>query len=147
MRLILQRVSKAKVTKQETGEIVGQINNGLFCLLGIKRGDTQLQADELINKLIKLRIMADDNQKMNRTVADVEGKFLIVSQFTLHANTKDGNRPSFIDAEEPEKAKILYKYFVDKLRESSVEVQTGSFGDYMNIEVNLDGPVTIILEG
>lgn len=146
MRLVIQRVSKASVTKVQNGEVMGAIEKGLFVLVGFKKGDNKNQADLLAEKLVKMRIMADESQKMNKTVSEVNGKFLVVSQFTLYANTKDGNRPSFIDAEEPVKARQLYEYFVAKLRELGAVVETGSFGDYMKIDTTLDGPVTIILE-
>lgn len=139
MKVVIQRVNSAKVNKAKIGK-------GLFVLLGIKKGDTQKQADELVNKILKLRIMADEAGKMNLSIQDVKQEVLLVSQFTLYANTKDGNRPSFIDAEEPNKAKLLYDYMVEKLKESGLNIQTGSFGDYMKIEAELDGPVTIVIE-
>lgn len=144
MRLVVQRVEKASV--EAGGRVVGEINQGLFVLLGIKKGDTEKQADSLVEKLVKLRIMADENDKMNLSVKDINSQILIVSQFTLYANTKDGNRPSFLDAEDPKKAKELYKYFVEKLQENNIGTQTGSFGEYMKIKTDLDGPVTIVLE-
>ena len=107
MKLVIQRVLKAKVTKKENNNVVGEINKGLFTgntgqalliLLGIKKGDTKKQVDELVSKLIKLRIMSDQNSKMNLSVIDTKSEVLVVSQFTLYANTKDGNRPSFIEA-------------------------------------------------
>lgn len=146
MKIVLQRVKSAKVTKQEDQKVVGKIQHGLFLLLGIKKGDTEKQADELVNKIIKFRVISDKNKKMNLSVKDSKSEILLVSQFTLYANTKDGNRPSFIDAEEPSKAKFLYKYMANRLKESGLNIQTGSFGDYMKIECELDGPVTIILE-
>lgn len=146
MKLIVQRVTHASVTKKDTNVVIGKIGHGLFVLLGIKKTDTQKQADELVTKLVKLRIMADESQKMNLSILDTTKQILVVSQFTLYANTKDGNRPSFIDAEEPNKAKALYEYFVNKLREFGLKIETGSFGDYMNINASLDGPVTLILE-
>ena len=146
MKLVIQRVSRASVTVKETNEIVGKINKGLFILLGIKKGDTKEKISELIEKISKLRIMADENNKMNLSVLDTKSEILLVSQFTLYANTKDGNRPSFIEAEEPKKAKELYEYFVKRLREKGIKVETGSFGDYMEISCILDGPVTINLE-
>lgn len=146
MKVILQRVNSAKVTKVETNKVVGEIQKGLFVLLGIKKGDTEKQVDEIVNKILKLRVMSDVQKKMNLSVKDTNSEILLVSQFTLYANTKDGNRPSFIDAEEPKRARALYEYFTAKLRKSDVKVQTGSFGDYMKIEAELDGPVTIILE-
>jgi D-tyrosyl-tRNA(Tyr) deacylase len=146
MKVVIQRVSSAKVTKKDTSEVVGQIGNGLFLLLGVKKGDTKEKADEIVNKILKLRIMSDDNGKMNLSIIDTKSEILLVSQFTLLANTKDGNRPSFIDAEEPAKAKEMYEYIVNKLKESGNKVETGSFGNYMEIETVLDGPVTIVLE-
>lgn len=146
MKVIVQRVKSAKVTRQEDNKIVGEIKSGLFLLLGIKKGDTEKQVDELVNKILKLRVMSDENDKMNLSVQDTKCEILLVSQFTLYANTKDGNRPSFVTAEEPTKAKILYQYMFDKLKESNLNIQTGSFGDYMRIETELDGPVTIVIE-
>lgn len=144
MRIVVQRVKTASVEAE--GEVVGEINRGLFVLLGIKKGDTKKQVDFLVEKLVKLRIMADENGKMNLSVKDANSSILVVSQFTLYAKTKDGNRPSFLDAENPERAKKLYKYFVEKLREKEIDVETGSFGNYMTIKTKLDGPVTIVLE-
>ncbi len=146
MRLIIQRVNKATVKVVNTSEISGKINKGLFVLVGIKKGDTAKQAEELANKLVKLRIMADEQDKMNLSVKDINGEILAVSQFTLYANTKDGNRPSFIDAELPEKAKVIYEHFVKTLKNLGVKTEIGSFGNYMKIDTELDGPVTIILE-
>lgn len=142
MRLVIQRVNRASVKVVETGKIAGKIEKGLFILVGVKKGDTVKQAEELANKLVKLRVMADENDKMNL----VAREFLVVSQFTLYANTKDGNRPSFIEAELPEKAKKIYEFFVEKLKELDVDVKIGSFGNYMKIDCELDGPVTINLE-
>ncbi len=149
MKVVVQRVKSAKVTRQEDNKVVGEIKSGLFLLLGIKKGDTEKQVDELVNKVLKLRVMSDENDKMNLSVQDTKSEILLVSQFTLYANTKDGNRPSFIEAEEPTKAKILYEHFIEKinyLRPSGPMAQRGSFGDYMKIEAELDGPVTIVLE-
>ncbi len=146
MKLVIQRVNRAKVTVVETSKIAGEIEKGLFVLVGIKKGDTPKQAEELANKLIKLRVMADENEKMNLSVKDMGGKILAVSQFTLYANTRDGNRPSFIDAELPDKARGMYEHFVKTLKSLGVETEIGSFGDYMKIDTELDGPVTIILE-
>lgn len=147
MRLVIQRVNKAAV------DIAGQIEKGLFVLVGVKKGDTKNQAEALASKLLKLRVMADAQDKMNLNIIDLpagrqvqRASILAVSQFTLYAGTSGGNRPSFINAELPEKAKEIYNYFVEKLRESGVKVETGSFGDYMKIDIELDGPVTIILE-
>lgn len=146
MKIVIQRVKSAKVTRQEDDKVVGEIKNGLFLLLGIKKGDTEKKVDELVNKILKLRIMADNNGKMNLSVVDTKSEILLVSQFTLYANTRDGNRPSFIDAEEPDKAKLLYEYMVKKFKESGLKIEIGSFGDHMSIDCVLDGPVTIVLE-
>jgi len=142
--LVIQRVNSAQVSAN--GKVVGEIGKGLFVLVGFKKGDDKNHVDKLAEKLIKLRIMADENKKMNNTVNESNGKFLIVSQFTLYANTKDGNRPSFLESQEPEKALVLYNYFVEKMRYFKAKVETGIFGEYMNIKLDLDGPVTIALE-
>jgi len=144
MRLVVQRVEKAKVIKVEDDSIAGEIGKGLLVLVGFKKGDREKEVEVLAAKLSKLRVMSDAQEKMNLSVNKVDGKMLIVSQFTLHADTKDGNRPSFINAEDPQKAEKLYKFFVAKLKELGVEIETGSFGDYMKIKVVLDGPVTIL---
>lgn len=160
MRLVVQRVSKAKVTTKkdlpagrQVRKVVGEIGKGLFVLLGIKKEDTEKSVELLANKLLKLRVMSDEQDKqslagkagkMNLSVKDSGGEILVVSQFTLHADVSGGNRPSFINAEEPSKAKKLYELFISKLRELGIKVETGSFGDYMEIETILDGPVTIL---
>ena len=144
MRLVIQRVKNASV--KASGTVVGEITKGLFVLVGIKKGDTEKSAEELAEKLSKLRVMADKEDKMNLSVRDVGGEILVVSQFTLYADTKGGNRPSFIQAGEPETAKKIYEHFISQLREKGIKVETGSFGDYMEISAELDGPVTILLE-
>lgn len=144
MKLVVQRVGRAKVTRVSDKKVVGQIDNGLFVLVGFKRGDTEKDIETLSVKLSKLRVMSDGEEKMNLSVADVNGKILLVSQFTLYADTSGGNRPSFINAEEPQKARILYELLVEKLIELGIPVEIGSFGDHMEIEALLDGPVTII---
>lgn len=146
MRLIIQRVSSSKVVRVKDDKTVGEIKQGLFVLLGIKKGDTKKEADTFVEKLSKLRVMSDKNDKMNLSVKDVNAKILVVSQFTLYADTTGGNRPSFVNAEDPQKAKELYEYFIGSLRAKNIEVETGSFGDYMKIDAKLDGPVTIIYE-
>lgn len=146
MRLVIQRVKKASVGVIKTDKIAGEIDNGLFVLVGVKKGDTRKDAEILAQKLAKLRIMADADEKMNLSLKDVDGKALVVSQFTLIADTSGGNRPSFINAAEPKEAKDIYEYFLAKVKELGIEVETGSFGDFMKIEAILDGPVTIILE-
>ena len=147
MRLVVQRVEKAKVqrlSQDKSWDTVGEIGKGLFVLVGFKKGDTEKDIDLLAAKLSKLRVMSDAEDKMNLSISDVDGKVLVVSQFTLYADTSGGNRPSFIDAEEPSTAKELYEFFITKLKELGLDIQTGSFGDYMKIETILDGPVTII---
>jgi D-tyrosyl-tRNA(Tyr) deacylase len=144
MRLVVQRVEKAKVISVETDKVLGEIGIGLFVLVGIKKGDSENEVGVLAQKLSKLRVMSDKAGKMNLSVNDVGGSILVVSQFTLHADTSGGNRPSFINAEEPDKAKKLYELFIEKLKENGIKVETGSFGDYMKIEAVLDGPVTIL---
>ena len=146
MRLIIQRVKKAKVTDRNKKMLVGEIGNGLFVLMGIKKGDSKKEADYLVEKLSKLRIMSDRNEKMNLSIRDVKGEILVVSQFTLYGDTRGQNRPSFINAENSEKAKQLYDYFIQRLRKLDIEVKTGSFGNYMEITSILDGPVTIIVD-
>ncbi len=144
MKLVVQRVKKAKVTVEE--KIVGEINEGFLVLLGVKPTDTEKTADYLVKKLCNLRVFKDENDKMNLNIKQVKGSLLIVSQFTLYANCKEGNRPSFTDAAKPDKANELYKYFCNKCRENEIEVQTGEFGAHMQVELLNDGPVTIILE-
>lgn len=144
MKVVIQRVNKAKVTRVDGKEILGKIGLGLFILVGFKKGDSEKYVEILAEKVSKLRVMKDGEKKMNLSVIDTKSEILVVSQFTLYADTNGGNRPSFIDAEEPSRAKELYELFIDKLREKGIKVETGSFGDYMRIEAELDGPVTII---
>lgn len=143
MKLVVQRVKKAKVVVVPD-KAVGEIGIGLFVLAGVKKGDSPLDAEVLADKLVKLRVMKDKEDKMNLSVSDVDGKFLVVSQFTLNADTSGGNRPSFINAALPEGAKKIYEHFIAKLKEKGANVETGEFGAYMNIDCVLDGPVTII---
>jgi len=144
MRLVIQRVEKAKVIKVEDNSVVGEIGKGLLVLVGFKKGDIEKDAELLAIKLSKLRVMSDEKDKMNLSVSNVDGKILVVSQFTLYADTGGGNRPSFINAEEPDKAEKLYEFFISNLKAAGLDIQTGSFGDYMKIETVLDGPVTIL---
>jgi len=146
MRLVIQRVKKASVRVKESGEIVGKIEKGLFVLVGVAEGDTEKNSEILAEKLAKLRVMADDAGKMNLSINDVGGSVLAVSQFTLYADTSGGNRPSFIKAAKPELAEKIYNHFVEKLQKLGVKVETGKFGEYMEIDADLDGPVTIIIE-
>lgn len=143
MKLIIQRVKKAVVTAENHNEKIGK---GLFVLFGAGVGDTKETALKLAQKLYKIRLMADNEGKINLTVNDIGGAFLVVSQFTLYADTNGGNRPSFVNAMEPAKAKDLYLHFVESLKSLGANVKTGSFGNYMKINAELDGPVTIIVE-
>ncbi len=144
MRLLIQRVNSAKVTVE--GKAVGQIGKGLFVLLGVGINDTKKDAEVLSEKLSKLRIMSDENDKMNLSVVDTDTSVLVISQFTLYADTSAGNRPSFIKAGKPEEAVKLYEYFISLLKNKGINVQSGSFGEYMKISAVLDGPVTIIID-
>ncbi len=144
MKLVIQRVKSGKVTVEN--KIVGEIRHGFFVLLGVGKKDTEKEADVLAEKISKLRIMSDETGKMNKSVSDVSGSFLVVSQFTLYADTSGGNRPSFLQAGGPDEANRLYEYFVNKLRSFSQKVETGTFGADMTIDVILDGPVTILIE-
>jgi len=145
MRIVVQRVSRASVTIEE--KITGEIGTGLLVLLGIEEADNQTDADWLAAKLVNLRIFDDENGVMNRSVLDINGGILVVSQFTLHASTKKGNRPSYIKAARPEQAIPLYEYFCTSLEKISEKtVQTGVFGADMQVSLVNDGPVTIIID-
>jgi D-tyrosyl-tRNA(Tyr) deacylase len=145
MRIVIQRVSEAAVKIE--GNIVGEIQKGLLVLLGIEHDDTEKDADYLLQKLINLRIFSDADGKMNLSVQDVNGGILVVSQFTLHAATKKGNRPSYIRAARPEQAIPLYEYFLASLQNQfSGKIQTGQFGADMKVALENDGPVTIIMD-
>ena len=145
MRVLIQRVKKASVTIE--GKVHSEINQGLLILLGIESEDTQEDIDWLTGKIVRLRIFSDENEAMNLSVTDVDGDCLVVSQFTLHASTKKGNRPSFIYAAKPENAIPLYEKFVLQLeKEINKKVQTGSFGAMMDVALINDGPVTIWID-
>ena len=145
MRIVIQRVSEANV--KIDGNTVGEIKKGLLVFLGIEHVDAEMDADYLIQKLIHLRIFGDDEGKMNLSVSDISGNLLIVSQFTLFADTKKGNRPSFIRSARPEQAIPLYDYFLSQLNKSfSGKIEKGVFGANMQVELINDGPVTIILD-
>lgn len=145
MRVVIQRVQKASVEIQ--GQIVGKINQGLLLLLGIETEDNKGDADYLVQKISNLRIFSDADGKMNLSIQDVGGQFLVVSQFTLHAATRKGNRPSYIRAARPEQAIPLYEYFIAELQKtSSSTIQTGQFGADMQVALVNDGPVTIIMD-
>ncbi len=145
MKAVIQRVSKASVTIE--GEKVANINQGLLILLGIVDEDTKEDIDWLSKKIANLRIFADENDVMNKSVMDVKGKVIVVSQFTLHASTKKGNRPSYIKAAKPDVAVPLYEEFVKQIEtDLGTTVQTGEFGADMKVELLNDGPVTIIID-
>ena len=144
MKLVIQRVKSASVSTQ--GEVVGEIGKGLFILVGVGQEDSVEKADLLAEKLLKMRIMSDPEDKMNLSITDVSGEILVVSQFTLYADTSGGNRPSFVKAASPDLAREVYERFVEKLKSSGLKIETGSFGSYMQIKTELDGPVTILQE-
>ena len=145
MKIVVQRVKGAKV--EVDGNVVGKIDNGFLVLLGVTHTDTKENADYLVKKLCKLRVFTDENGKMNLDIKKVNGKLLIVSQFTLYANCSDGNRPSFIDAAKPKQAEDLYEYFCNKCKEEyGIDVEKGIFGADMKVSLLNDGPVTIIIE-
>ncbi len=145
MRMVVQRVCEASV--RIDGKMVSSISQGLMVLLGIEAIDFQLDADYLVQKLINLRVFNDDQGKMNRSIKDIGGELLIISQFTLHASTKKGNRPSYIRAARPEQAIQLYEYFIQQAqKEVNSKIQTGEFGADMKVSLINDGPVTIIID-
>ena len=144
MRAVAQRVTRANVTID--GEVVGEIGNGLVVLLGIARDDTKEDADYLVPKIAALRIFDDADGKMNRSLKEIDGGLLIVSQFTLYGDVRRGLRPSWSDAAAPEIAEPLYDYFVESSRKLLGRVETGSFRKMMQVELVNDGPVTILLD-
>lgn len=145
MRAVLQRVSRASVTVDN--EITGQIDKGFLVLLGVVPEDSKEDIDWLANKCMNMRVFSDEEGKMNLAIKDIAGKFLVVSQFTLHASTKKGNRPSFIKAARPDHAIPMYEQFCEVLHSASgLEVQRGVFGADMKVELLNDGPVTIIID-
>ena len=144
MRAVVQRVSEARVLVGE--QVAGEIGPGLCVLLGVARGDEPADAERLAGKVARLRIFENEEGKFDRSVQDVEGAVLVVSQFTLIADTDKGNRPSFAGAAPPDEAEALYGAFCAVLRGSGLQVETGAFGARMKVEITNDGPVTIILE-
>ena len=145
MRVVIQRVSKASVTID--GSVNGKIDNGLLVLLGIEPDDGDNDIQWLSNKIANLRVFDDDNGVMNLSIRDVNGGLLVISQFTLHASTKKGNRPSYIKAAKPDIAIPLYESFVEQLEQTSgIKVATGGFGADMKVALINDGPVTIIID-
>lgn len=144
MRFVIQRVKKASVCVE--GHVIGEIKKGFLVLIGVSGSDTEETADKMVRKMTGLRIFEDDAGKTNLALADVDGSLLLVSQFTLYANCKKGNRPSFTEAGAPQRANELYEYVVSQCRKSVADVQTGSFGAEMEVSLINDGPFTIILD-
>lgn len=144
MRFVIQRVNHATV--KVDGEITGSVEKGFLVLIGVGKNDTKEIGDKMLSKLLKMRIFEDENGKTNKALSDVGGSLLMVSQFTLYADCKKGNRPSFTEAGGPEEANELYEYMVEQAREAGFQVETGVFGADMKVELENDGPFTIILD-
>lgn len=144
MKFVIQRVTNASVTVE--GNVVGEIGKGFLVLVGVGHEDTKEEAKRLVNKMIGLRIFEDENGKTNLSLADVRGELLVVSQFTLYADCQKGNRPSFTNAAGPDQANALYEYIVELCREKVTKVEKGVFGADMKVNLQNDGPFTIILE-
>ncbi len=144
MKALIQRVKMAEV--QIDGKIYSKTNKGLLIFLGIENGDTEKDIEYLVRKVPHLRIFEDSQEKMNLSTLDIKGEILVVSQFTLSADCRRGNRPSFDSAEEPAKAKDIYMRFIEGLRESGLKIETGDFGAYMQVHLINDGPVTIMID-
>lgn len=144
MRVVVQRVKHASVTIN--GTVNGKINNGFLVLLGVQSTDSEQDVDYLVKKVTNLRIFSDENDKMNLSLKDVNGELLIISQFTLYANCREGNRPSFVEAAKPDIAIPLYEYFVSECKKIIPVVETGIFGADMKVNLLNDGPVTIIMD-
>ena len=143
MIAVIQRCSRGKVTVSE--KVVGEIDNGLVILLGVQKGDTEKDADFLVNKISGLRIFSDENDKMNLSIKDVNGSALVISQFTLCGDTKKGRRPSFVNAALPEDGNRLYEYFMLEMKKGGVPIECGEFGAMMDVELVNNGPVTFVL--
>ena len=143
MRFVIQRVTEASVTID--GKVKGSIGKGFMVLIGVGESDTKEVADKMVKKLIGMRIFADENDKTNLSLADVGGSLLLISQFTLYADCKKGNRPSFVKAGSPEMATELYEYIIEECKKQVADVQTGEFGADMTVSLVNDGPFTIIL--
>ena len=145
MKVVIQRVSQATVKVSD--KIISEIKLGFLILLGIEKSDSKEDINWLVNKISNLRVFSDNDLKMNLSIKDIKGEIIVVSQFTLHAKTKKGNRPSYIKAANPELAEPLYKEFIAQLKnESAVSVQSGVFGANMQVDIVNDGPVTIIID-
>ena len=143
MKFVIQRVSKASVIIDR--QIYSSIGNGILLLIGIQVGDNNSILDYYVKKIVNMRIFNDNEQKMNYSLLDIKGSILVVSQFTLLANTKKGNRPSYINAAKPEISKSLYRLFIEKLKNYEINVEKGRFGAHMKLDFINDGPVTILL--
>ena len=144
MKLVIQKVSSASVEVE--GQCVGKIGKGFLVLVGISQEDTRQTADQYIKKMVNLRIFEDSEGKTNLSLADVKGEILLVSQFTLYANCRKGNRPSFVEAGDPQMAEELYEYMIQKIRETVTVVQTGVFGAKMKVSLVNEEPFTIVLD-
>lgn len=144
MKMVIQRVTHASVTVDNN--VIGKIGKGYMVLIGVSDTDTKEIADKMLDKMIKLRIFEDENGKTNLSLADVGGELLLISQFTLYANCKKGNRPSFIEAGSPDHANALYEYIIEKCKERVDVVEQGEFGAEMKVELLNDGPFTVILD-
>lgn len=144
MKALLQRVTQASVSV--AGEVVGRIGQGLVVLLGVAQGDTAAEARYLAQRTVNLRIFADEAGRFNLSVLDIKGELLVVSQFTLLADTRKGRRPSFVEAAPPAQAEQLIEQFVSEARATGLKVETGRFQQYMLVEIHNDGPVTILLD-
>ena len=140
---VIQRVKQASVTINN--ELYSKINQGILVLFGVEKGDLKEKADKIADKISKLRIFEDDSGKMNKSIIDISGEILVVSQFTLAGNCSKGTRPSFDNAEVPNKANDMYEYFISQLKQKGLPVKTGVFGAMMDVELINDGPVTFIL--
>ncbi len=144
MRMVIQRVTSASVTVD--GQVIGEIGKGFLVLLGVQEADSEEIADKMVDKMCRLRIFEDENGKTNRALADVGGELLVVSQFTLYADCRKGNRPSFIKAGPPDMADRLYQYVLEKCRGYAGKVESGSFGAHMEVKLVNDGPFTVVLD-
>ena len=144
MRIVIQRVTRASVTVE--GEIIGKIGKGFLIFLGVSESDNEQIAERFAEKISKLRIFDDENGKTNLSIKDVDGEALVVSQFTLYADCKKGNRPSFTNAGSPEKAEKLYEYFISLMESKDINTAHGSFGADMKVDILNDGPFTVILD-
>lgn len=144
MKAVLQRVLEAKVETE--GKVIGEIGEGLMILLGVANGDTETDAEALCDKIIKMRIFSDENGKMNKSLLDINGEMLVVSNFTLNANYRHGNRPDYLNSAPPDEANRLYEYFKQRAATSVRRVESGSFGADMKVSIVNNGPVTVCVD-